>query len=250
MEPVPGVLAMWLLAPFVGGTMNAIAERYPKFWRVLIRRPRCHYCARQFNPSDLLPVIGWVRSRGRCGRCGSRLASAMLLMPAVALGLAFASIFVKGGMLAWISVAFCFVLMLASEIDRRHKVLPLTLAVVALAAGLGLADFTGVGGTREAGLGAGAAAAGYLAVVSLYGALVRRADTGLSHLVLAATAGAWTGLGGLPAVALITLGGWAAGKGIERVSRAARIAPRPPRFASYLTLAILLVWFLGPRLGL
>ena len=53
-------------------------------WRgSLTGRSRCDSCGRELRGWELVPVVSWVAVRGRCARCGARIALSLLLREVV-----------------------------------------------------------------------------------------------------------------------------------------------------------------------
>lgn len=121
------VLPLFLfgLGATLASFMLVVAERMHtgESWRA--GRSRCNSCAHELGPLDLIPVLSWLLSGGKCRRCGSRVPAAYLVAEAL-LG----SLFVVAYLVTGLSIALpvllaCLALLLALvAYDLRHMMLP------------------------------------------------------------------------------------------------------------------------------
>lgn len=206
---VVACLAGALLGACVGSFLATLARRAPEGWRGMAwGRSRCPTCRHPLAAVELVPLLSWLRQRGRCRHCGGTISpwypgveaaaaaigglAAALLPPAEAAAAA---------LLGWWLLAL-------ATIDLVAWILPDRLTLPLIAAGLLLA-FAGEG----AGLPAPAtpasalagAALGYLSLAAIawgYRKLRGREGLGLGDAKLFAAAGAWLGAERLPIVLL------------------------------------------------
>lgn len=54
-----------------GAFLNLLAERVPLGRVVMGPRSACPACGRRVGPADGLPIVSWLRRRGRCDDCGA-----------------------------------------------------------------------------------------------------------------------------------------------------------------------------------
>ena len=66
------VTSLWFLAIgcCVGSFINVVVYRVPLGLPVGLPRSRCPKCQNAIEPRDNIPIIGWLRLRGRCRRGG------------------------------------------------------------------------------------------------------------------------------------------------------------------------------------
>lgn len=76
----------------VGSFLNVLVARLPYEKSILWPGSRCFACYRPIRPLDNLPIIGYLRLRGRCRSCGAGF-SARYLWVEVGTGLAFLGLF-------------------------------------------------------------------------------------------------------------------------------------------------------------
>ncbi len=105
----------------MGSAVSAIAHRVPRRISWVAGRSRCPSCGHVLGPLDLLPVVSFTLSRGRCRHCGARVgwrypftelacaAWSILLYRHVGLGGSWLALSVWGFLLialAWIDLEF------------------------------------------------------------------------------------------------------------------------------------------------
>lgn len=142
-----------------GSFINVLVARLPFEKSVVWPGSRCMACLQPIALRDNLPIIGWLRLRGRCRTCGARFSSRYLWIELFT-GLAFVALFlaeivfnvlgspglrnaVWGGVPtldAWI-VFFTHALLIAlliaaSAIDLQYKIVPIQLTVAGTLIGL------------------------------------------------------------------------------------------------------------------
>src|SRR5207248_3733925 len=115
-----GALAA-LFGLVMGSAVSAIAHRLPRRISWVAGRSRCPACDHVLGPLDLLPVLSFAMSRGRCRHCGARVswryplieltcaAWALLLYRHTGLGLSWLALSMWGFLLlalAWIDLEF------------------------------------------------------------------------------------------------------------------------------------------------
>jgi leader peptidase (prepilin peptidase)/N-methyltransferase len=222
-----------LLGLVVGSFLNVVAYRVPimmeRAWRAqceeLKREPftppphaaegarfdlwwppsTCPGCGHAIAPQHNVPVIGFLWLKGRCASCGTRISPRYPLVEAFAGILAVAVAHEFGP--TWQTLAalgFAWTLLALTLIDLDHKLLPDSLTLPLLWAGLLL----NVGGLfAPLSSGVIGAAAGYLALWSVYKLfklVTGKEGMGYGDFKLLAAIGAWVGWQLLPVVILLS----------------------------------------------
>ncbi len=129
--------AVFVLGLIVGSFLNVVIHRLPRGESLLHPGSHCRGCQAPIAPWDNVPVLAWLWLRGRCRRCGARIA---LRYPLVELstGLVFAAIALRYGAsamtLVWL--AFAAALIAAAVIDFDHRIIPDEISVGGLAVAL------------------------------------------------------------------------------------------------------------------
>lgn len=208
-------------------------------------RSACPACGHQLAWHENLPLLGWLRLRGRCAACGANIA---LRYPALELltGVLFAAVGWRIGAqpMALLWCAFVAVLVAASAIDWDTTLLPDDLTLPLLWGGLMAAA---LGWTIPLDSAVWGAAVGYGSLWSVYWLfklLTGKEGMGYGDFKLLAALGAWLGLNMLLPIVLAAS---AIGAGVGLVMkfsgalREGRFVP----FGPFLAGAGLLVFFAG-----
>lgn len=235
-----------LAAPFVGSFLGVLVARLPVGGAVVFARSACPSCHHRLAAADLVPLLSWLASRGRCRHCGASIGAIYPGLEVGALAVAAWAATVTPGWLLWASCALGWTLLALSAIDWRHHSLPDQLTLPLLGAGLAVAYAARPDGIVHHLAGAAAGFAAFAAVRWCYARLRGREGLGLGDAKLLAAAGAWVAWQGLPGVVLIAavgalavaLGGALRGRSLRPESRLA--------FGPYLSLGTWLVWLYGP----
>jgi len=254
---------LWPLAAFIGlclgSFLNVVIVRLPVMlmlsWRAEARealelpaeehatfnlatpRSLCPNCETPIAWHDNLPVIGWLKRRGRCAHCEApispqyplvELAGGALTLAVVALfGPSWQGLFVLGA---------CLSLLAMAVIDLRTQLLPDLLTLPLLWAGLAYQLLFQPLLLPSAVIGA---MAGYLALWSFYWAfklVTGKEGMGYGDFKLLAALGAWLGWQSLPLLLILSAGvGAIIGILIQLAVPRLRGAPMP--FGPYLALA-------------
>ena len=102
----------------VGSFLNVVAYRAPLGISVVWRPSHCPQCQRPIRWYDNIPVLGWLRLRGRCRDCGCAISPRYALVEAFTAA-AFAAIawvdlrpiaggvLAEDGRIAWPTIARC-----------------------------------------------------------------------------------------------------------------------------------------------
>lgn len=197
----------------------------------------CPACQRPIRWHDNLPLIGWIKRRGRCADCLTRIS---LQYPAVELGaaclvLACVGLFGLSLQAAFIGAA-CLVLLAMAVIDLRTQLLPDVLTLPLLWAGLLYQLLFQPALLPQAVIGA---MAGYLVLWALYWAfklITGKEGMGYGDFKLLAALGAWLGLQMLPLV-MVVAAGIGALVGIAVQLGRPRMRGQPMPFGPFLALA-------------
>lgn len=261
------VLALFGLC--IGSFLNVVIHRLPlmldRAWRrdsaellgvhvelpaaIGMAKPRSHCpsCAHPIAWHENVPILGWLRLRGRCSACGVRISSRYPLVEA-GTGALFAAIAWKFGPhpMALLWCAFAAVLVALAMIDWDTTLLPDDLTLPMLWAGLISA---GLGWTIPLPNAIWGVVAGYLCLWSVYWLFkltTGKEGMGFGDFKLLAALGAWLGWSMiLPIVLGASVIGAAVGLGMKALGglREGRYVP----FGPFLAGAGLVVMLAGPE---
>ncbi len=235
--PVALLIVAALVGLVVGSFLNVVAYRIPimmeRAWRVQCEELKsqpftppphvgdgarfdlwwppstCPGCGNPIAAQHNVPVVGFLWLKGRCSACGAKISARYPIVEAFAAILALAVAYVFGP--TWQTVAalgFAWTLLALTLIDLDHKLLPDSLTLPLLWAGL-LVNLPFNGGGLFAPLTASVigAAAGYLALWSVYKLfklITGKEGMGYGDFKLLAAIGAWLGWQLLPVVILLS----------------------------------------------
>ena len=239
-------LIVLISAPFIGSFLGTLVVRLPDSRPVIVGRSSCPSCGVVLSPVSLIPVLSWALQRGRCGSCAGRISVFYPSIELAALGMAFWAASVFSGWLLLASCALGWTLLALAAIDAHRLLLPDTLTLPLIPAGLVMIAIIGPHAVWGHALGASVGWALFVGIDWIYRRLRGRSGLGLGDAKLLAGAGAWVGLVGLPSVVLlasITALGWAAAAAL----RGGRLRPgKVVPFGPFIALGFWIVWLYGP----
>jgi leader peptidase (prepilin peptidase) / N-methyltransferase len=245
MFPAP---SLWLLvaAPFAGSFLGVVVKRVDDLGSIVWDRSRCEHCRHVLEPRDLVPVVSWVVSGGRCRHCGAPIS---LFYPAFELGafaIALWAAASASGWPMWATAIFGWLLLTLATIDARVFLLPDVLTLPLIPAGLAVNAALDRAVPTDQVIGA---VAGYLFVIVIrvaYRRLRGREGIGMGDAKLLAAAGAWVSWQGLPSViAIAAFTGLAMSLLAAARGTSLSLTDRVP-FGTFLCLGTWIVWFYGP----
>lgn len=244
---MPVWLLPLLLAPIVGSFLGVLITRLPEGRPVALARSACGSCGTPLGARDLVPLLSYLASRGRCRHCRAPIGrfhpavelSAVLVAAIVvsawsvrgAAGSAGATWLWSGCILGWTTLALAW-------IDLRCMRLLDALTLPLLLLGLLSCRLLDPDALPAH---AAAAVLGYLCFTGLawsYRRLRGRDGLGPGDAKLLAASGAWIGLTALPTLVLLAA---VATLLVALPSRAAR-AQTPIPFGPGLAFSLFAVW--------
>ncbi len=170
-------------------------------------RSHCPSCGHFIAWHDNLPLVGWLKRRGRCAACGTSISAQYPLVELAAALLSVAVIALHG--VDWQSlwlIGACLSLLALAVIDWRTQLLPDALTLPLLWAGLLYQWLFAPLMLESAVLGA---VAGYLSLWSVYWLfklVTGKEGMGYGDFKLMAALGAWLGWQSLPLLLLLSAG--------------------------------------------
>ncbi|MCB1734616.1 MAG: prepilin peptidase [Gammaproteobacteria bacterium] len=228
-HPVVFIVVAVLFGLIIGSFINVVAYRLPimleRQWRsqclelleqepeedldgtynLVVPESRCPSCDTPIKPWHNIPVFGWLFLRGRCSHCGTEIS---LYYPLVELtGGVLAGIVawqVGPGIEAMIVMAFTWTLLALAVIDLREQLLPDTITLPLLWAGLVVSLFGYFVEVQSAVIGA---IAGYVTLWIVYWVfrlLTGKEGLGYGDFKLFAAFGAWMGWQALPVIIVMS----------------------------------------------
>ncbi|CAM2842991.1 prepilin peptidase [Vibrio rarus] len=190
------------------------AEAYPELklnvptdvFNLSLPRSRCPKCQTQIKAIDNIPVLGWLNLRGRCRSCSCKISPRYPLIELLSGTLCLViALYFQPGLYAIALLGFTWVLLCATFIDLDTMLLPDSLTLPLMWAGLAL-SVLGISpiSLQDAIIGA---MAGYLSLWSVYWLfklLTGKEGMGYGDFKLLAALGAWLGWQSLPLIILLS----------------------------------------------
>jgi len=237
-------LLLLLVAPVIGSFLGVVILRLPEARAIVWDRSRCDACGAPLAWHQLIPLFSWAAASGRCTGCGRPVSPFYPAVELAALAIAASALFADGIAAAWLDCLLGWWLLTLAWIDARSWLLPDSLTLPLLVAGLVEAAVLEPADLVSRCLGA---AAGYGLLRIL--ALLYRARRGFDGLgggdaKLLGALGAWVGVFGLSYVILGAAVSALCAAGLLRLrgTRLHRHSALP--FGPFLAAAGWLVWML------
>jgi leader peptidase (prepilin peptidase)/N-methyltransferase len=185
-----------------GSFLAAAAIRWPAGRSAIRGRSACDSCGETLGPFELVPLLSYALQRGRCRRCGGRIAPRHAVLELAGAIVGAVALAAHPGLLGLVTALFGWWLLLIATLDLEHQWLPdrLTLPLIALGLAAAWAGFGPPLGERA--LGAAIGWATLLLIALLYRRLRGREGMGGGDPRLMAALGAWVGIWQLPVILL------------------------------------------------
>lgn len=185
----------------VGSFVNTLIVRVPTEEKILRPGPHCQSCEASLRARDLVPVVSWVASKGRCNHCGEAVPVGYPLVE-VANVVLWALAAARFGV-SWelpVYLALFSVLLALSVIDLELYLLPNRLTYPSIVASIVLVPVLSVllredpaGAIRSAYLGGIGYPLFLFLMVLLFELIVRKEAMGMGDVKLAVILGMWVG---------------------------------------------------------
>ena len=265
----PWLCLAWGLC--VGSFLNVVIYRLPKImerdwasqcaelrgeqppkqetFNLALPRSRCPACAKPIAALENIPIASYFALGGKCSSCGTRISPRYPLVEALSgLASAYAAWHFGYGLAAFAAMLFLWCMIALSFIDFDTQLLPDSITLPLLWAGLLL----NLGGTFvDLGSAVIGATAGYVSLWSVYWAfrlVTGKEGMGFGDFKLLAAVGAWLGWQMLPLVVLASsFVGAIVGIALMLLAKHGRNVPIP--FGPYLAVAGVIALFWGARLN-
>ncbi|MEJ7797631.1 MAG: prepilin peptidase [Solirubrobacteraceae bacterium] len=179
-----------LLGLVVGSLLSVLAHRLPRGESLVTARSHCPHCRQPVRPRDIIPVVSWLRLRGRCRDCGEPIARRYALVEAGTAALFVAVVIARRGDAAELVLGLVLVAVLVplALIDLDTRLLPNRIMLPAAVAALVLGTLLDASGEVERLLAALVAGAFFLLA-----ALAFPRGMGIGDVKLAAVLGLFLG---------------------------------------------------------
>ena len=277
--PVLFIAISFVLALLIGSFLNVVIYRLPimmeREWRaqceeiaetpavelptgrfdLVAPRSRCSACGQQITAMQNIPVISYLLLGGKCGNCEAPISRRYPLIELLTA--------VLTAIVAWrfgfgwetaAAVVMTWALIAISVIDIDHQIIPDSISLPLIWAGLFLSLFHPVAGAEilfiDATTAIAGGLAGYLSLWSIYHLfrlLTGKEGMGYGDFKLLAALGAWLGWQMLPLIILLSAAvGAVVGISLIAFKRHDRSVPIP--FGPYLAAAGWIAMLYGPQI--
>lgn len=208
LDPRLSALLLILTAPAVGSFLGVLVDRLPRDEDVFRRGSACRGCGQRLSVLDLIPILSFALSKGRCRHCGASFAPWHLYIEITALGMAVLTVAAgKTGAGLWLDALFLWILLALFFTDLIWMRLPDSLTAALFLVAMAAALLPGGQGGQTALLGAALGCGSFAALRFGYRALRGREGLGLGDVKLMAGLGAFAGPIHLPLMVLMASGG-------------------------------------------
>lgn len=233
------------LAPFVGSFLGVLIRRLPVGEPIVVSRSRCDACGVCLGPRDLVPLLSFALSRGRCRHCGAAIAAFHPAIELAATAVALSVVPFACGLAAWAWCVLGWGLLALAWIDWECLILPDVLTLPLIVGGIAMGGIDPSLGYGERSLGALIGWACFSLLAWVYRAFRRREGLGGGDAKLLAVAGSWLGPTSLPDVVVIAAVSalvWTLGRS---VAARRKVSDEPISFGPFLALGIWMVLLAG-----
>jgi len=239
-------LFLLLISPAVGSFLALLADRLPRGEDVVARPSACRNCAARLRVRDLIPILSFALSAGRCRHCTAQVPPWLLYMEICAIGCAVVAIILGHGPAEmWVYAVFLWILQTLIASDLLWFRLPDLLTGALLITALTLAWITPQPDLEMALWGGLIGVASFAALRWGYHALRGREGLGFGDVKLMAGLGAALGPFDLPLMLLVAaLSTLAVALAGRPWSFGALSPTRPLPFGAALAAATGLIWVL------
>ena len=190
----PNTLLLILAGPVAGSFFGLAADRLPRDESIVAPRSHCRACGISLGPRDLVPILSFVLSRGRCRHCGAPIPAWLFYVEILATGLGLiAALLATSPAEAWAGALLLWLLMALAAADLRHFRLPDLLTGGLFLTAMALAWISGRPSLPEALWGAAIGLGSFLLLRLGYQWLRGREGLGMGDVKLMAGLGAAIG---------------------------------------------------------
>lgn len=244
----PAEWSLLLAAPFIGSFLGVIVRRLPDGLPIAWSRSHCDCCGVPLRARDLVPIVSWLASKGRCRYCSHSLGWFYPGIELASTAVALTAVLVGGGQGMWLDCLLGWWLLTLAWIDIRNWLLPDLLTLPLVMAGLAAAAAFDPEQLVERSLGAALGYLSLLTIAALYRALRHRDGLGGGDAKLLAGAGAWVGAAALPQVILLAALSALAAAACLWIAGFRLSAHSALPFGPFLAFATWVLWLCGPIL--
>lgn len=204
------IISYAFLGLILGSFSSALSHRVPKGKNWVNERSACSSCQHDLGPLDLIPLLSWFCSHGKCRYCGAKVSWIYPLYEVICAVLALIIFLVMGsgahGVFLLIALPFLFSL---TVIDIRKMILPNQLVFILFVLGLFRLVYFYIVENNESFLIAALSGMVVFLMFSLLLAtlakkILKKEAMGMGDVKFFGVAGLWLGIDNLPAFLIMS----------------------------------------------
>ena len=181
-----------VIGAILGSVANMLIYRLPRGLPIAMARSQCPTCTTPLNGWDLVPIVSFVTSFGRCRHCNAAIAWRYLLVELLCVGISLGLVSTWGisiALLYWATAAYFGLLIFF--IDMETQLIPDRLSLFLFLTGV--IGHWGAGSGMSSVISAGVAGGGMWALAAITQKIYRRPTFGGGDTKLMAALGALLG---------------------------------------------------------
>ena len=146
---ISSLLILGILGTIIGSFTSVVTWRLPKGTSIVWPSSRCPKCTNNIEPQDNIPIISWIRLRGRCRQCNSKISIRYPLIEAAAaiiwcsMSLVVKDNFGSNYLILIGSIILSFILLSTSIIDIEYMRIPENFCIIGIIIGIIFTGFQG-----------------------------------------------------------------------------------------------------------
>ncbi len=243
-QGIAGILSI-LLGLCLGSFLNVCIYRLPLGKSIISPPSHCPSCEKALRFYDNIPVLSYLVLAGRCRWCSQKISWRYPAVEILVATVSF-SLFIRYGLTYQycLLLVFLLALVVVSFIDLEHQIIPDSISIPGIAAGLAASFLLAHTSFADSLIGAAGGGLALFAVAYLYELAAGRAGMGGGDIKLLAMIGAWMGWKALPMIVFLSsLSGALIGFVYLAFSRKGMRARIP--FGPFLSLGTIIYLFFG-----
>jgi leader peptidase (prepilin peptidase) / N-methyltransferase len=184
-----------LLGLSLGSFVNVCAYRLPRGLSVVGLRSSCPHCKKELSWFELIPVLSFIVTLGKCKRCGERISIIYPIVEILAAIIVVAA-FVQNGisLRTFELLVFSLLMLTIAIIDWKHLIIPNQLVITGLITGILLKGIFGGTVLIDCLISSVISFLVLLAIMLLGNFLLKKESMGMGDVKLAAVIGLFLGL--------------------------------------------------------
>jgi leader peptidase (prepilin peptidase)/N-methyltransferase len=193
MTPTQWLVFAGLFGAAIGSFLNVVIYRLPLGQSLVTPPSRCPRCGYRLKWYDNIPIVGWLLLGGRCRECRNRISIQYPIVELVTAALFVTVVWVTpAGPLLVSRLLFLCILIALFGIDLEHQILPNSITLPGIVAGL-LMSTIAPPGFRDAAIGAALGGGVLYAIAWAYYLWRREEGLGMGDVKMLAMIGAFLG---------------------------------------------------------